>query len=217
LRLPLRGTEGGILTEGNFTHKYGLDHKTAYDTALSYTFTGLPEGNRTYTVVGQALGINSESSPIPLGTVTTKAYPIRAEDITLTAEQGKIKGSFLTGKNAAGTKYEISDSATGEVLAFSDTNTTFELSAPNPNEKHVITIRAQDKMLNVTEPVTKEIYSLANPVSSPDLTVVGPNEVKVSFDLNGNPADTEVRIQSVKGDTYDSGWITGSEVQILDL
>ncbi|MDA5110979.1 hypothetical protein O3V59_21835, partial [Brevibacillus thermoruber] len=25
LRLPLRGTEGGILTEGNFTHKYGLD------------------------------------------------------------------------------------------------------------------------------------------------------------------------------------------------
>ncbi|WNC15406.1 fibronectin type III domain-containing protein [Brevibacillus brevis] len=195
----------------------GVTDKTAYGTALSYTFTGLPEGNRTYTVVGQALGINSESSPIPLGTVTTKAYPIRAEDITLTAEQGKIKGSFLTGKNAAGTKYEISDSATGEVLAFSDTNTTFELSAPNPNEKHVITIRAQDKMLNVTEPVTKEIYSLANPVSSPDLTVVGPNEVKVSFDLNGNPADTEVRIQSVKGDTYDSGWITGSEAQILDL
>lgn len=195
----------------------GVTDKTAYGTALSYTFTGLPEGNRTYTVVGQALGINSESSPIPLGTVTTKAYPIRAEDIILTAEQGKIKGSFLTGKNAAGTKYEISDSATGEVLAFSDTNTTFELSAPNPNEKHVITIRAQDKMLNVTEPVTKEIYSLANPVSSPDLTVVGPNEVKVSFDLNGNPADTEVRIQSVKGDTYDSGWITGSEAQILDL
>ncbi|MDA5110274.1 hypothetical protein O3V59_18095, partial [Brevibacillus thermoruber] len=26
-RLPLRGTEGGILTEGNFTHKYGLDPK----------------------------------------------------------------------------------------------------------------------------------------------------------------------------------------------
>ncbi|MGG1250588.1 fibronectin type III domain-containing protein [Brevibacillus agri] len=195
----------------------GVTDKTPYDTALSYTFTGLPEGNRTYTVIGQAIGINSESSPIPLGTVTTKAYPIRVEDITLTAEAGKIKGSFLTGKNAAGTEYEISDGATGQVLDFSDSNTTFELNAPNPNEKHTITIRARDKMLNVTAPVSKDVYSLANPVSSVDLTVISPNEVKLSFDLNGNPADTEIRVQSVKGDSYDSGWITGSSLQILNL
>ena len=195
----------------------GVTDRTAYDTSLSYTFTGLPEGNRTYTVVGQAIGINSESSPITLGTVTTMAYPISIDDLTLTAEAGKIKGSFATGKNAADTKYEISDGATGQLLTFNAANTSFELQAPNPNEKHTITIRAQDKLLNVTDPVSKDIYSLSAPIATPDLTVVSANEVKLTFDLNGNPVDTEVRVQSIKGDTYDSGWVAGSStLQILE-
>jgi len=195
----------------------GVTDRSSYDTSLSYTFTGLPEGNRTYTVVGQAMGINSESSPIALGTVTTKAYPVNIDEVTLTAEAGKIKGSFATGKNASGTKYEISDGATGQVLSFNEANTSFELNAPNPNEKHTITIRAQDKLLNVTDPVTKDIYSLSVPVTAADLTVVSSNEVKLAFDLNGNPADTEIRVQSIKGDTFDSGWIAGSSsLQILE-
>jgi len=195
----------------------GVTDKTEYSSELSHIFSGLPEGNRTYTVVGQAMGINSESNPIQLGTVTTKAHPVNAEDITLTAEAGKIKGSFATGKNSADTKYEISDGATGQVLGFSDSNTTFELIAPNPNELHTVTIRAQDKLLNVTDPVSKDIYSLSLPVITPELTVVSANEVSLTFDLNGNPAETEVKVRSVKGDSYDSGWVAGtSSIQILN-
>gem|GEM_PF-2205233 len=195
----------------------GVTDRTAYDTLLSYTFTALPEGNRTYTVIGQAIGINSESNPVQLGTVTTKAHAINIDDVTLTAEAGKIKGSFTTGKNANGTKYEISDGATGQVLAFNEANTVFELQAPNPNEKHTITIRVQDKLLNVTDPVSKDIYSLSASITTPDLTVASANEVKLTFDLNGNPADTEVRVQSIKGDAFDSGWVAGSSsIQILE-
>ncbi len=196
----------------------GVTDKTEYKTDRSFTFTDLPQGNRTYTVVGQALGLDSESNPVELGTVTTKAYPIKAEDVSLTATEGKITGSFSVGKNAPGTQYEISDSATGQVLPYSDTNDTFELPAPNANEKHTITILARDQLLNVTDPVSKDIYSLSRPITGVDLKAVSPNEVTLSFDLNGNPMVTEVLVKSIQGDSYESGWVAGnSSLQMLNL
>lgn len=188
----------------------GVTDKTEYSKDLSFTFKDLPQGNRTYTVVAQAQGKNSESDPIPVGTVTTKAYPIKAEDVTLVAIDGKIKGSFNVGKNTPETQYEISDSATGTVLPYSDANVNFELPAPLANDKHTITILARDQLNNVTEPVSKDVYSLSKPVIDVSMNVASPNEVFLSFDMNGNPMVTEVLVKSVQGDSYDSGWVAGN-------
>ncbi|ELK38946.1 hypothetical protein D478_26997, partial [Brevibacillus agri BAB-2500] len=112
---PFGGTEGGILTEGNFTHKYGLDPNKAT------TATELRTALTTFAVALVDLGgVNEAPAFIDL----SNAAKLEVAEIVLNAKEEDFATAYELGQAV-----DAAMTAHGEFL--NDVNTADSISAMN--------------------------------------------------------------------------------------